>query len=311
MKSGLHHITAVASDPKMVVEFYCGVLGLRLVKKSVNQDDVSAYHLFFGDRTGEPGMDLTFFTFPGAGKGRQGLGQVTDISLAVPDESLEFWQKRFEEKRIEHDEVVERWGKKRLGFKDPDGMRLELVGGDDEEFEKAKGVLWETEQVSKEVAIGYFESSRLSVVDVRLIEPVLKVLGFEEMTRDGGLVLYGNESVKRAGFLEVEVDEALSEGIPGVGTVHHIAFAVEDEEEQLSLREEVSGLGLRPTGVIDRFYFKSVYFMTPAGILFELATMGPGFTADEEEDKLGEKLALPPFLEGRREEIEEELGGVR
>lgn len=307
MVKGIHHITAIGSDPKELVEFYSGVLGLRLVKKTVNQDDVSAYHLFFGDKAGEPGMDLTFFVFKGVGRGEVGAGQVSRISLAVRDSALDFWRERLEGREVRVEEV-EMGSVRRLRFEDPDGLMLELVGIAEDEFDERVGEVWETDEVSREVAIGYFYEAELAVRDVDLMRPVLEGLGHKFEDGEGSGWRYELKDIGRAKYINlVEMGDS---GYQGVGTVHHVAFGVQDEEELLSMREKILGMGLRPTGVIDRYYFKSVYFMTPAGILFELATIGPGFTADEPEDSLGEKLALPPFLEGRREEIERGLEGI-
>lgn len=296
---GIHHITAVASDARACVAFYAGILGLRLVKKTVNQDDVSAYHLFFGDREGRPGMDLTFFVFQPVMKAEIGMGCVSMISLAVPIGALGFWNKRLGERDVKHGEIEERWGLKRLVLWDGDGQRLELVEVDglpDDE-------VWETDEVKKDVAIRWFHSARLEVDEPRSVSGVLaEVLGFESVDSAEEMSLWRNGDA-RGNLLEVswEMDIWMQ---PGAGGVHHIAFRAKDEAEQLGMRDQVARQGLRATEVIDRYYFKSVYFRTFAGILFEIATDGPGFSADEDVEHLGERLALPPFLESRREEIE-------
>lgn len=305
---GIHHITAIASDPQETVNFYTKVLGLRLVKRSVNQDDVQTYHLFFGDTTGEPGMDLTFFTFQPAMPGQRGMGQVTLISLAVLEDSLSFWKERFETFNVKHEEVIERFGKPRLVFYDRDDQRLELVGISREEINKYSDNIWVTDEVGKKEAIRAFYSARLASANVALIEPTLtEILGYTAVDSDGYVQLYQLPKKQRAAFLEVDTDPQLADGFTMAGTVHHIAFEVKDEKMQLAVRDKIFELGLYPTEVIDRYYFKSVYFRTPAGILCEIATAGPGFTADEDEKSLGEKLALPPFLEDRRAEIEANL----
>lgn len=302
---GIHHITAVASDPKECVDFYGRVLGLRLVKKSVNQDQVEAYHLFFGDSTGEPGMDLTFFTFPGAVRGELGAGAVSMISLAVPFSSFDYWLERFEKEKVKNEGLEERQGHQRVVFYDGDGQRLELVSLSDVEYTAAAGTVWSTDEVPEEHAIGCFHSARLSVLSKEMVDAVLtEVLGFTETLTDGITHIYELDGVGRAGRLEVTEHPMEEVARQGAGTVHHIAFQVRDEEHLRERREVVKGLGLYPTDVIDRYYFESVYFRTPAGILFELATNGPGFTVDEEMDHLGEKLALPPFLEPQRVHIE-------
>jgi len=304
---GIHHITAIGSDPQRLVDFYTGVLGLRLVKKTVNQDDVSAYHLFFGDKTGEPGMDLTFFTFPHAEPGSRGRGQVTRISLAVPQASLPFWQDRVAQFDVKRESIQRLFGLERLVFHDFDDQRLELVGVAEEAL-SASPNFWTTNDIGTEQAIRHFHSALLTVTNKASVESILiEVLGCKVVETEGNITLYYHDGLQRAAYLEVEEAPALAMGYNAVGTVHHIAFAAESEAVQLELRQRVIELGLRPTEVIDRFYFKSVYFRIPAGILFEIATMGPGFTADEPEGELGEKLSLPPFLEEYRSQIEANL----
>lgn len=303
---GIHHITAISSDPQATYDFYAKTLGLRLVKKTVNQDDTATYHLFFGDKEGSPGMDLTFFTFQPAHQGRRGTGLVTTISLAVPEDSLVFWMKRFKKLKVKHDEVVEQYGIQTMMFYDHDDQRFELVGIKKERL-KDDGNVWTTDEISENEAIRYFDSATLSVSSLAQIEPVLLTLGYEQVSKDGHISLYQLPGVERAGFLQVDESPDQEQGLNMAGTVHHIAFQVKDSAEELAMREKIVRLGLYPTTVIDRFYFKSVYFRTPAGILFELATNGPGFATDESDQHLGEKLALPPFLEDQREEIEKEL----
>ena len=302
--AGIHHITAIAADPVKTVDFYTRVLGLRLVKKSVNQDDVATYHLFFGDQTGEPGMDLTFFTFQPTFPGRPGSGQVTTISLAVPEVALSFWQSRFEENEIKFEPSHFEWGKQRLTFFDYDDQKYELVGVPEIENDQAY-FPWTTADISHQQAIRCFHAATLSVSRLEQIEPILtEGLGYSLIAEKNDRKLFGLSNSNRVAELEVIVDPTANSGSTGAGTVHHIAFRVRDEDHQAEIRNQMIKLGMQPTPVIDRFYFKSVYFRTPAGILFELATDGPGFTADEAESELGQKLALPPFLEPRRKQIE-------
>lgn len=298
---GIHHITAIGSDPQKLVDFYTQVLGLRLVKKTVNQDDVSAYHLFFGDHTGEPGMDLTFFTFAHADQGSRGRGLVTTISMAVPSASLPFWQQRFDTLGVKHDGTSKLFGLERLTFYDFDDQRLELVGVDNA---AELGEPWITPEVSADHAIRAFHSARLTVTNKSSLEAILDGLGYTQLSTEGELTLYKLQGQQRAAYLEVEEAPAQPLGYNAVGTVHHIAFGAQDEAAQQALRERMIVVGQRPTEVIDRFYFKSVYYRTPAGILFEIATMGPGFTADEDPATLGQRLSLPPFLEPHRAQIE-------
>jgi glyoxalase family protein len=309
---GIHHITAIASDPQGTVDFYTQVLGLRLVKKSVNQDDVQTYHLFLGDKIGAPGLDLTFFTFQPAMPGSRGAGLVTTISLAVAEKSLDFWLTRFEELGIEHEQLSELFGHQRLVFYDQDGQRLELVGVAQSELDAGTGEIWETSEIPAKHAIRYFYSARLTVRSLDRVEPILsQVFGYEFVEELEFVRMYQIADWHRARYLEIETKPFDEPGFNAAGTVHHIAFSVATEAEQKQLRQELLQIGLYPTEVIDRYYFKSVYFRTPAGILFEIATMEPGFTVDEPEATLGQHLALPPFLEERRSEIEAGLPSVR
>ncbi len=303
---GLHHITALSSDAQLTYDFYTNVLGLRLVKKSVNQDDVLTYHLFFGNKFGSPGFDVTFFPFKGAPKGNRGAGQVTTISFAVPSKSLMFWKKRFEMLKILHEEIREQFGFKRLIFYDNDEQQLELVemNSFEEDFEKN---VWETDDISKENAIRCFHGATLSMISDKMITPVLEVLGYKLEKTEGSIHSYKIPARENAAYLiidEVPLDFSV---VNGYGTVHHIAFSVTDKTHEAELRDKLIRIGQRTTDFVDRYYFMSVYFRTPAGILFELATEGPGFTADEDAKALGEKLALPPFLESQREVIEANL----
>ena len=303
MTQGIHHITAIASDAKTCVDFYTKTLGLRLVKKSVNQDDVSTYHLFFGDKLGHPGMDLTFFIFLPPMAGIQGNGLVTTISFEVPADSFPFWKKRLGASGAKRISEEERFSRKRIAFTDPDGMQFELVGIAGSQSTD----VW-TKEITKQHAIRSFYGASLRMHDVQLIDPVLtRVFGYTQTGKEKNIYEYSVGKSGRAAKLEVVEDAYASWGQMGAGTVHHIAFRAKDAKEQLVLREKVVALGISPTEVIDRYYFKSVYFRTPSKILFEIATDAPGFTADEKESELGKRLALPPFLEGERNMIEANL----
>ncbi|MCL4208104.1 VOC family protein [Patescibacteria group bacterium] len=307
MTTGIHHITAIASKAQENVDFYTKVLGLRLVKKTVNQDDISTYHLFFGDKTGAPGMDLTFFIFTPPMQGMRGNGLVTTISLAVPQNSLSFWQKRFDDLNVKHNKLSSRFGHDRIVFFDADNQQLELVGVDEKALEDT-GEIWTTPEISKKEAIRQFHSATLSVENLKTIEPVLThVFGYSQIEQDQQTYLFQVPNSKRAELLEVSETPSLKLGFNAAGTVHHIAFRAKSEVHQQELRNKVLEIGLYPTEVINRYYFKSVYFRTRAGILFEIATDGPGFTVNESEKDLGRKLDLPPFLEKERHFIENNL----
>lgn len=302
--TGLHHLTAISSDPLETYHFYTEVLGLRLVKKSVNQDDVATYHLFFGNTEGSPGMDLTFFPFQPVRQGRPGSRSVERIGLAVPADSLDFWQQRFNQLTVEADPIVERFGYQTLAFRDGDGQEFELVGLANfaDQFERQ---VWTTAEIGQDQAIRCFPWMSLSINRLAHLEPILQLLGFKQRQVHRDEYLYQLPSVESAGQLIVRVSDDPPAGM-GAGGVHHLALGVRDEVELEQFQFALLDLGLRPTSIIDRYYFKSVYFQTAAG-LFELATLGPGFIADEDLDSLGEKLALPPFLEDKRAEIEANL----
>jgi glyoxalase family protein len=286
---GIHHVTCITGDAPANVEFYVGLLGLRLAKKTVNQDDPSVYHLFYGDEHGSPGHDLTFFEYPGARPGRAGAGMVHRIAHRVGSEaSLDYWADRLGAAGV----AVER-APGGLRFADREGLAQELVID-----ESGDEPLIATSDVPAEHALRGFAGVR-AYGDPAVTAPAVEgVLGFQPRG-DGAWEVRGS---RRGGTYDIDAPPA-EHGIPGAGTVHHVAFAMEMADED-AWREHVNRSGLRPTPIIDRFYFHSVYFREPGGVLFELATMGPGFTADQDESELGSALALPPFLEPHRAQIE-------
>jgi len=304
---GIHHVTAVTGDASGNVAFYTRVLGMRLVKKTVNQDDVSAYHLFYADRHGSPGTDLTFFDWPQSPPARPGATTIAPIGLRVNDEAaLEWWTKRFQEHGVAHGPIVEDGGRTLVKFADPEGQRFELVadGG------APGGEPWPESPVPAEFAIkGFYDVTMTSSRPPSTAALLTKVLGFRatgEYGREGGGKVAVFETGNGGPAAEVRVVslEDGEIGQVGIGGVHHVAYRTPDAEQQVEWRERVLAAGLQVTPVIDRFYFKSIYFREPGGALFEIATDGPGFTADEPESELGRHLALPPFLEPRRAEIE-------
>lgn len=317
---GIHHVTAVTTGAGANVGFYTDTLGLRLVKKTVNQDDVSAYHLFYADKLGSPGTDMTFFDWPQLriAPNRIGAGEVSTTAFRVPDATaLEWWATRLRENGVDPGGVAEREGGVAvLDFADPEGQRLRLVADDGygEGSGTAPGVPWEEAPVPVEYGLRGFSEVDLTVGELRLTEIVLtEVLGFRKVGEEP----LGDGSSRVATFevgsggpgtrLRVVERPGASHAHLGRGGVHHVAFRVPNDEEHAAWQEKVTRAGLRATPVIDRFYFKSVYFREPGGILYELATDGPGFATDEDPEHLGEKLSLPPFLEDRREEIEGRL----
>jgi glyoxalase family protein len=289
---GIHHVTAVTSQIRRNLRFFTETLGLRLVKKSVNQDDVSAYHLFYADKVGTPGTDMTFFDWERIGPNVAGLGTISRTTFRAPTGSLEAWQKR-----LEAAGVFTELGEGSLLFSDPEGQRLELVEDDGGEV-----VPW-TELVPEDQALRGIlgvdlESARPDSTALVLTD----ILGFEE--RSPG------EFRTPDGSSRVRLPESSSRrmGSVGAGGVHHVAFRVKDDDELVALQEKVEGTGLQTSGQIDRFWFHSVYFREPGGILFELATDGPGFGLDESMETLGEKIVLAPFLEPQRAKI---LAGLK
>ena len=289
---GIHHITAITADAQRNVDFYADTLGLRLVKKTVNQDEPSVYHLFYADEAGSPGADLTFFEFRGAPVGRAGAGMVHRVGWRVAStEALDFWAERLDAAGLESERKGER-----LRFADPEGLEHELVVAPSSDAP----LIADHPEVPKEVALQGFDFARAYTADPQRSTSLLEALEFE--SRDDGWEARGSS---RGGSWHYDpAPEA--PGLQGAGTVHHIAWASE-MDEHVDWRERAIRAGARPTPVIDRFWFRSIYFREPSGVLFEIATLGPGFDVDEDPEHLGEKLILPPFLEDRREEIEANL----
>jgi glyoxalase family protein len=290
---GIHHITAITADAVGNVDFYAGVLGLRMVKQTVNQDDPTVYHLFYGDDDGSPGMDLTFFEYPGAARGRPGAGMVHRIVWRVGSAaSLEFWAGRLEE----HGVAVEIGGDGGLRFDDPEGLAHELIVADADDAPlqaTAPGI-------PAEHALQGFAGVHAYSADPALSAGLLlETLGFT--TDDGKRWQVRGE--RRGSFYAYEAAPPEAVASQGAGTVHHVAFASEPQDEE-AWRERVAESGEHPTPVIDRFYFRSVYFREPSGVLFEIATIGPGFAVDEDAAHLGERLSLPPRFEPLRERLQ-------
>ena len=307
---GLHHVTAVTTEAPGNVAFYTEVLGMRLVKKTVNQDDVSAYHLFYGGEVGRPGAEVTFFDWPHLriAPNHPGAGEISATEMRVAGrDALEFWAERLAEYGVTHAGVEERDERPLISFTDPEGQRLRLV--DDTGSGVAGGVPWEWSPVPREAGIRGLGAVELTVEELEPTAWVLtEVLGFRrvgEHAQDGDRVVVFEVGPGGPG---AEVRVAEKPGAPpahlGRGGVHHVAFRTPDDEEHSAWRERIRAAGLGVTPQIDRYYFRSIYFREPGGVLFEIATDGPGFAADEDAAHLGERLSLPPFLEPHREEIE-------
>jgi glyoxalase family protein len=301
---GLHHITAIAGPAQENLDFYAGVLGMRLVKRSVNQDDPGTYHLFYADAVGHPGSDLTFFPWDTAAPPRIGHGLANEVSLEIPEGTMSYWAARLEKYGFSPRGPQQRFGDSLLQVVDPHGLHLALVepgivpsrafepwdGGPVDGAHQIRGLygaqVWERESAPT-------------------IEFMTSVLGFQLIASDGEWTRYGFPDA--AGIIDLRETPNERRGAWGRGAVHHLAWRVDDEEHAVTVRAQVEQFGARPTPVIDRFWFKSVYFKEPGGVLFEIATEGPGFGVDEDPAHLGEQLVLPPFLESMRPQIEQVL----
>jgi glyoxalase family protein len=305
---GLHHVTAIAGDPQSNVDFYVGVLGLRLIKKTVNFDDPSSYHLYYGDGVGSPGSIMTFFPWPGVRRGTLGSGQTSTTSFAVPEGSLGYWRQRLEESLVRIDDI-ERFEVPGLAFADPDGLRLELVAsvrpGDSREP-------WEESSVPLEHAIRGIDAVTLLYADSDVTENLLVgTMGFRKVSVDGHHVRYESGEGGSGTFVDLLLNPSALPGREAGGSVHHIAFRMADDDAQAEWQRRLFGAGHPTTEVKDRMYFHSIYFREPGGVLFELATDNPGFTADESLDELGTELRLPPWFEVARDHIESSLPSLQ
>lgn len=298
--TGIHHITCISGDAQQNVDFYVGVLGMRMVKKSVNQDATDTYHLFYADAVGTPGTDLTFFPWPEMGPNIPGAGSVADISLAIPAGSLEYWQQRLAEHGVATGEIELRFTEKTLPFTDPHGLAMTLV----EITGERSFAPWPQSPVPAEYQVRGMHSVRLLERELAPTQQLLELMGFAAVGEENGWHRFRVENGDSGQILDVQELPEQQRGRVGVGGVHHVAWRTDDVEHEMALRAKVQSSGLRPTTLIDRFWFESVYFREPGGVLFELATDGPGFAVDEEVERLGEALVLPPWLEGQRDQIE-------
>jgi len=303
---GLHHVTAIAGPAQENLDFYAGVLGMKLVKKSVNQDDPGTYHLFYADAEGRPGTDLTFFPWSQMAPARRGHGLATEVALAVPRGSLAFWSARLERYGAAVGERETRFGDEVLTLLDPHGLGVALVAS--ESAGNRPFTPWEQGPVAVEHQIRGLDGARLWLRDLGPTEALLAaVMGFTRIGEESGWVRWGIDGGGSGARLELAQRPETPRGAWGTGAIHHLAWRVDDDAHQLALRAAIAAAGPHPTPVIDRFWFKSVYFKEPGGVLFELATDGPGFAVDEVLEKLGESLVLPPWLEPQRAGIEEAL----
>ncbi|HEX5324092.1 MAG TPA: ring-cleaving dioxygenase [Capsulimonadaceae bacterium] len=304
--TGLHHVTAVTGNAPANLDFYTRVLGLRLVKKTVNQDDVSAYHLFYGDEAGHPGTEVTFFDWPRTGPTVPGLGAISTISLRVPSrDALAWWQERLATAGAKQSAILEYGDRSVLEFTDPEGQRLQLI----DDHAGKPGMPWQKSPVPAEQAIRGLGAVTLTVRNMAptaaVLTEILMMRQTGEYERDGHrIVVYEMGPGGLGAEVHVEERPELSPVYVGAGGVHHVAFRTTDNAQQIRWLQRIREARLPVSQVIDRYYFQSIYFREPNGVLFEIATDGPGFAADEDMNHLGERLALPPFLEPRRQEIE-------
>lgn len=312
---GIHHVSAITANAKNNYKFYTEILGMRLVKKSINQDDPSVYHLFYADEIGNPGTDLTFFEIPNAGRTYPGTNSISNTALRVPnDAALNYWIDRFNRFQVEHEGITEQSGKKVIHFRDPENQRLTLIS-DEHNKGVAGGKPWQNSNASIEHGIIGLGPVKLTVPDPEPTIAVLThVLSFKHVgsypsTIKGqeDILIFATGEGGNGAEIHLEVRKDLPRERPGRGSVHHVAFRVENDEELERWKERLIDARLPNSGIVDRYYFKALYFREPNRILFELSTDGPGFATDEDIEHLGETLALPPFFEDRRTEIEAKL----
>lgn len=322
---GIHHVTAITGDAQRNIEFYVNNLGLRLVKLTVNQDDPTAYHLYYGDELGRPGTILTFFNWPNIPKGHRGTSEVAATSFLIPEDSISYWTNRLNQEKIEFRGPYKRFENEQvITFNDPDGLELELVAHKSSKGRETK--VWKEGPIPVEYAIRGFYSVTLSERGYEYTASVLtKELGFMPTHKDGSRFRYEipvGESVRKgegegeeknlggANIVDVLCLPYSQQAYIGIGSVHHVAYRTPSDKQQQVLRQSIVRAGLNATPVIDRFYFRSVYFQEPGGILFEIATIPPGFAVDEKVAELGTHLVLPPWLEQDRNSLEKILPKV-
>jgi glyoxalase family protein len=306
--NGLHHVTAISGGAQRNLDFYVKVLGLRFVKKTVNFDDPSVYHLYYGNEVGSPGTALTFFPWEHLSKGRAGVGETSLTQFSVPEGSLSFWQRRLGAAGVPVAEPETSFGEDRLTLEDPDGMKLALVVPDVADGRSP----WLTSEIGEDVAIRGFHGVTLTLASGGPTAELLTgVMGYELLDREGESSRYVSPGARHARFVDIVEQPRGPHALQGGGSVHHIAFSVEDPAAQDAVRERLLAAGHSVTPQIDRNYFFSVYFRSPGGVLFEIATEEPGFTVDEPVAELGTHLKLPAQHEHRRAEIERTLPPLR
>jgi glyoxalase family protein len=304
---GLHHVTAIASDPQRNLDFYTEVLGLRFVKRTINFDDPGTYHFYFGDDAGSPGTILTFFPWPHAARGSFGIGETAATAFSVPLDSLAFWEDRLLNAGIPAERTCKRFDEEVLSFADPDGMRLEIVAHAGAHAPKAP----RTSSIPAEHSIRGFFGVTLCEGGYEKTASVLTRMGFHKSAEEGNRFRFSAPGDALGNHIDLLVEPDLRFGRLGAGSVHHIAFRAADDASQLAWRETLVAASLDVTPVLDRTYFHSIYFREPGGVLFEIATDPPGFALDEPIESLGESLKLPPWLEPQRRRVEAALPPIQ
>ncbi|ARQ05828.1 ring-cleaving dioxygenase [Macrococcoides canis] len=306
--TGIHHVTAITSSAEKIYDFFNDILGMRLVKKTVNQDDISTYHLFFADDAGNAGTDMTFFDFEGIQKGKHGTNEIARTSFRVPnDKAVEYFLERFEQFNVKHEGIQEMFGRKILPFEDFDGQLYQIIS-DENDKGVAPGTPWKNGPVPVEYAIHGLGPVFITVSQFTAFKSAFeKVYMFKETASEDNYHLFETGEGGNGASVIIVDDTTSAAAYQGFGTVHHVAFRVPDEKGLNEWIERLQEFGLPNSGYVDRFFFKSLYARLAMPILFEIATDGPGFMGDEPYETLGEKLSLPPFLEGKREEIEKQV----
>lgn len=304
--TGLHHITALASDPQKNIDFYAGILGLRLVKKTINFDAPDVYHLYYGNEKGSPGTILTFFPYPGIPQGRKGKGQLTVTSFSIPENALDYWMKRLDKFNIAYEDPQKRFDELFIYFEDHDGLGLELVAN---KVDSRTGFTYGN--IPSEYAIkGFYGMTLTEECYEKTAGLLVGQMDHTKINEKGNRFRF-SASGHPGDFVDILCSPDSLKGLGGHGTIHHVAFATANDNTQLEAREKLLKFGLNVTPVLDREYFHSIYFREPGGVLFEIATLPPGFTVDEPLEQLGQALKLPPWEEKNRALIEKRLAAIR
>jgi len=301
---GIHHVTAISADAQRNVDFYAGVLGLRLVKKTVNFDDPGSYHLYYGDRVGTPGTLITFFIWPGGSRGQRGAGEPVALGFQVPEGSLSWWAQRLTGAGFPALDAGLRLGAGVLEVRDPDGLAVELI----ESLARRDSEYWSSAGIPKDYAITSIHSVTLGLHDEKRSTALLSgELTFAQIVSEDARLRFGLGAAGDASFVDIVKPDAPLRGRMGAGTIHHVAFRTDDDASQRQWLKKITQLGLHASPVMDRKYFHSIYFREPGGVLFEIATDGPGMAVDEAEEHLGEALVLPQEYESLRASLERTL----